>query len=619
MAHPLRIVIVGHVDHGKSTLIGRLLLDTGSLPDGKLAQLDAIARRRGAPMELANVMDALQAERDQNVTIDTAQIWFRTPAREYVLIDAPGHKEFLKNMVTGAAQADAACLIIDAAEGMQEQSRRHAVLLQFLGVYQVVVLVNKMDLVDYDEARFLAIARECDAFVRSAGLPAPAIVPVSARHGDNVAARSARMPWWEGPTAVELLDTLAAAAPPEHLPLRFPIQDVYKFDDRRIAAGRVESGTLHVGDALVFCPGNKFATIKTIERWKEEPRSSATAGESIGVTLEKPIFLERGSVGVPEEAFPYELTRFEARLLWLGIEPLRFGQRYPLKLTTQAVECEVELVHRIVDASTLEPVRRADPSVALEKNDVAEVALRVTRPLVFDTYSENPALGRFVVMDGGEVAGGGVVLEGNYPKRTAGTVHRAANVFWTPGKVTAAQRAVRIGHAGSIVWLTGLSGSGKSTIAAELERELFARGCHVYVLDGDHLRHGLCADLGFSEEDRVENIRRAGEVAVLLADAGLIVIAAFISPYRAGRNAVRLAAPGGRFLEVFLNAPLAVCEARDAKGLYARARTGEIAGFTGISSPYEPPEQPEIELKTDRETVEQCVAAIVAALQRGAR
>ena len=328
-AEQLKIVIVGHVDHGKSTLVGRLLHDTGSLPEGKLEQLQQIAERRGVPFEWANLMDALQAERDQNITIDTAQIWFHTPKRHYVIIDAPGHKEFLKNMVTGAAQAEAALLLIDAHEGVQENSRRHGYLLDLLGIRQVAVLVNKMDLVSYSQERFDAIEAEYRAWLKQIGLEPSRFIPISARQGDNIAAPSPNMPWWKGPTVVETLDEFKAARPLGDQPLRFPIQDVYRFDHRRILAGRVESGRIKVGDRLVFAPSNKTSTVKTIERWNAPARDFAEAGESIGITLTDQIFVERGAVAALENAPPYELTCFKARVFWLGKQPFMPGRQIP--------------------------------------------------------------------------------------------------------------------------------------------------------------------------------------------------------------------------------------------------------------------------------------------------
>jgi bifunctional enzyme CysN/CysC len=609
----LKIVIVGHVDHGKSTFVGRLLHDTGSLPEGKFEQLQAVAARRGVPFEWANLMDALQAERDQNITIDTAQIWFRTQKRQYVIIDAPGHKEFLKNMITGAANAEAALLLIDAHEGVQEQSRRHGYLLNLLGIRQIAVLVNKMDLEDYAEARFRQIEGEFRSFLETVGVKPEFFIPMAAKQGDNIASRSVKMPWWKGQTVLEALDEFRLAESPTRQPLRLPIQDIYRFDARRILAGRIESGTLKVGDRLLFTPGNKISVVKTIERWNAPPARQAEAGESIGITLTEQVFVQRGEVAALETDAPYELSRFKARVFWLGRAPFIMGKAYKLKLATQEVECAIDSVERVIDSSTLGTISRAEAFVG--RNEVAELTLRTKRPVAFDVHAEIIATGRFVIVDGFEVAGGGIVAADNYPKRTSDSLQKSHNIYWSRGKVTAGQRAARNGHSGRVVWLTGLSASGKSTIATELERELFRLGQYVYVLDGDNMRHGLCSDLGFSPQDRKENIRRIGETAKLFAEAGIICVTAFISPYRSDRDLVRRITDPGMFVEVYVNAPLEVCESRDPKGLYARARAHQIKEFTGISAPYEPPERPEIELPTDQLTVAESVARIIEYLQ----
>jgi len=627
--HPseqLKIVIVGHVDHGKSTFVGRLFHDTGSLPEGKLEQLRQVAERRGVPFEWANLMDALQSERDQNITIDTAQIWFHTARRQYVIIDAPGHKEFLKNMITGAANAEAALLVIDAHEGVQENSRRHGYLLNLLGIRQIAVLVNKMDLAGYAQDRFQTVETEYRAWLKTVGVTPLVFLPIAAKHGDNIAGRSPQMPWWTGPTVLEALDQFEVAHLPGDQPLRFPIQDVYRFDERRILAGRVESGTLRVGDRLVFAPTNKTSTVKTIERWKVPSRDHASAGESVGITLTEQIFVERGAVAALETAPPYELTRFKARVFWLGRQPFRKKKTYRLKLTTQELDCEIESLDRVIDASTLETVwspqgpARPLPAAStapegvpapadgfIGRHEVGELTLRTKRPVAFDVHAELVPTGRFVIVDGFDVAGGGIVAADAYPRRSAGPTTRSEHLYWSQGKVTHEHRARRNGHPGCVVWLTGLSGSGKSTIATELERELFSLGRHAYVLDGDNIRHGLGSDLSFSPQDRRENIRRVGEVAKLFADAGLICITAFISPYRADRDLVRGMLGQGRFIEVYVHAPVEVCEQRDVKGLYARARAGELQEFTGISAPYEPPLGPELELRTDQLPVSVCV------------
>ncbi len=611
----LKIVIVGHVDHGKSTFVGRLFYDTGSLPEGKLEQLQKIAERRGVPFEWANLMDALQSERDQNITIDTAQIWFQTQKRQYVIIDAPGHKEFLKNMITGAANAEAALLLIDANEGIQEQSRRHGYLLNLLGIRQIAVLVNKMDLQGYSQERFDQIERDYRVFLHSIGVQPKVFIPMAAKHGDNIASLSKNMPWWQGPTVLAALDEFKVTDLPDHQPLRFPIQDVYRFDERRILAGRVEAGSIKVGDRLLFSPSNKVSTVKSIERWNAPARDFASAGESIGITLTEQIFVERGSVAALETAPPYELNRFNARLFWLGRAPFTKGRTYKLKLGTQEADCEIDAIEKIIDASTLETINRDGDQTFVGRHEVAELTLRTKRPIAFDTHSEIVPTGRFVIVDGFEVAGGGIVADGTYPKRTADSLHKSGNIYWSHGKVTADQRAARNGHSGCVVWLTGLSGSGKSTIANDLERELFNLDKHAFVLDGDKIRHGLCSDLGFSPKDRKENIRRVGEVARLFAEAGIICITAFISPYRSDRELVRKMFEPGQFVEVYVNAPIEVCEQRDPKGLYAKARANQIKEFTGISAPYEAPEKPELELQTDKLSAAESVARVLDYLQ----
>jgi bifunctional enzyme CysN/CysC len=607
----LKIVIVGHVDHGKSTLVGRLFYDTGSLPEGKYEKIKAACDHRGMPFEWAFLMDGLQAERDQNITIDTAQIWFRTKKRQYVIIDAPGHKEFLKNMVTGAASAEAALLLIDASEGVQEQSRRHGFLLSLLGIKQIAVLVNKMDLKGYSDKAFKSIEDEYRAFLKQFGVEPKLFIPIAAAKGDNVATKSTNMPWYNGPTVLEALDRFQVAEPPHNLPLRFPIQDVYRFDARRILAGRVESGTLRVGDKILFSPRNKTSTVKSIEGWPNGSRDVAHAGESIGITLTEQIFVERGQMGSTEEDAPIEADVFKAKFFWLGKQNLEVGRKIKLKLTTEEVECQIQSIEKLIDASTLAEIDATSrPYVA--RNDVAEVTIRTKTPLAFDNADRIVNTGRFVFIDRYQVCGGGVISKGEYPdRRQVLSGVKSQNIFWSAGKITREARERRNHHKGAIIWLTGLSGAGKSTVASELERELFTKGLHTYILDGDNIRHGLSANLGFSPEDRTENIRRVAEVARLLVDAGVLVITAFISPYRDDRRLARSLVNDGEFIEVFVNAPLEVCEQRDPKGLYKKARAGEIASFTGISAPYEPPDKPEIVVHTDAQTPPECVAQII--------
>jgi bifunctional enzyme CysN/CysC len=609
---PLKVVFVGHVDHGKSTLIGRILHDTNSLPDGKIDQIRKACAEEGMEFEFAFLLDAFLEEQEQNITIDTTQIPFRTARRRYAIIDAPGHKEFLKNMITGASNADAAILVIAASEGVREQSRRHAYLLSLLGIRQIVVVVNKMDLIDYSEEQFREIKSEYLKFLSGLQLEPRYFIPASARTGSNVAARTDDMKWYHGPTVVAALDETEAIPPQTELPLRFCVQDVYRFDDRRIVAGRVETGKLHAGDELVFSPANKASVVQTIERWNAPQNGApAVAGDSIGITLSEQIFVERGYVASHPSETPVETNRFHADLFWISREPLRIGQVYNIRLATQDVKCQVVSIEEVMDSSTLEV--KTGTYDRIERNDVGRLTIQTRAPLVLDNHDRIANLGRFVLLRDGEIAAGGTVFGGTYTDRT---VTKSKNIFWTEGKISSRERATQLGHRGAVVWFTGLSGAGKSTIAQALERELFSRGMHTYVLDGDNIRHGLNSNLGFSPEDRVENIRRVSEVAKLMADAGAVAVTAFISPYRMDRRRAREIALEGNaeFIEVFIDAPLEVCEARDPKHLYKKARAGEIKEFTGIDAPYEPPEDPEIIVHTDRQTVEEALATILEKL-----
>jgi bifunctional enzyme CysN/CysC len=608
---PLKIVFVGHVDHGKSTLIGRILHDTGSLPEGKIEEIKKACAAEGMEFEFAFLLDALLEEQKQNVTIDTTEIPFRTARRRYAIIDAPGHKEFLKNMITGASRADAAILVIGADEGVREQSRRHAYLLSMLGIRQVIVVVNKMDLVDYSEKRFREIEQDYRKFLQELGLNARTFIPASATQGENVARASMKMKWYCAATVLEALDLLEPEKRDVDLPMRFCVQDVYRFDGRRIIAGRLETGTLRVGDQLVFSPANKSSVVATIERWNAPADGPAVAGDSIGITLAEQIFVERGYVASHQNETPVETNRFHADLFWIVGEPLRVGHFYDLRLATQQVKCQIVSLEQVMDSSTLKTT--SDGREQLERNEVGRVTIQTRAPLVMDNHERIPNLGRFVIIDDGQICGGGTVFGGVYTDRS---VAKSKNIFWTEEKITARERAVRTGHRGAVVWLTGLSGAGKSTIAQSLERDLFHRGMHTYVLDGDNIRHGLNSNLGFSPDDRFENIRRVSEVAKLMSDAGTVVITAFISPYRMDRRRAREIALEGNaeFIEVFVDAPLEVCEARDPKNLYKKARAGEIREFTGIDAPYEAPEDPEIIAHTDRQSVDESVATVLEQL-----
>ena len=599
----LKIVIVGHVDHGKSTLIGRLFHDTNSLPEGKVEQIRKASEAEGMDFEFAFLLDALLEEQEQNITIDTTQLPFRTDLREYVIIDAPGHKEFLKNMITGASSADAAILLIDAHEGVQEQSKRHAYLLSLLGIKQVVVAVNKMDLVGFKQDVFESVRAEYTVFLEKLGVTPQHFLPISAKHGHNIIKASPEMPWFKGPAILEALDQFATPVTPEGLPLRLVLQDVYRFDERRILAGRIESGRLAVGEELTFWPDRKRSRVKAIENWgSDDSKTSASVGESVAITLEEQIFVERGQIASHAGVGPAEGREIHASLFWLSNDPLPVNVPFTLKLGTQSVEARVVEFQRVLDSSTLEPITGTRRE--LLKNEVADVRIRARKPLAFDRIDRISDTGRFVIVWGKRIGGGGIVREADYDSGRPGVA--SDNITWTTSPVTREDRMELLGHRGAVLWLTGLSGSGKSTLATALDHQLHRRGMASFILDGDNLRHGLCSNLKFSPEDRSENIRRAGETAKLMAEAGLVVICSLISPYKADRDRVREIChrDGIPFAEVFINAPLQVCEARDPRGLYKKARSGEISDFTGISSPYEPPTAPELEIRTGETSME---------------
>jgi bifunctional enzyme CysN/CysC len=610
-APSLKIVIVGHVDHGKSTLVGRLLADTNSLPEGKLESVKKACQAEGMDFEYAFVLDALLEEQQQNITLDTTQVPFRTAWRNYVIIDAPGHKEFLKNMISGAARADAAVLVLDASEGMQEQSRRHGYMLEMLGVKQLVVAINKMDLVDFSEKKFNEVCSATSAFLEAAGLTPSQFVPISARHGENICEPDKKMKWHKGPTLLAALDNFTLPPSPRDLPLRLVVQDVYRFDNRRIIAGRVESGRFSIGDEIVFWPDRKRGRIKSIETWpKQSSSTQAEAGTSVAVTLTEPIFVERGQIGAHPVSGPIEGREFKARIFWLSEEPLRTGQAYRLKLATQSVEAKILGVSRVVNSSTLETTPAATQKVA--RYEVAEVRLRMRSPIAFDNSDRVTATSRFVLLRDDRIAGGGTIHGESYPSVLSDEV-KSENISWTLNEISREERTFHFGHRGMVIWLTGLPGAGKSTLAVALETSLVHKGIAAFVLDGDNLRHGLCADLGFTAEDRRENNRRAAEAARLLAEAGLVVIVALISPFASERQKAKETchAAGIPFAEVYVNAPLSVCESRDPKKLYRRARAGEIKGFTGIDSPYEAPTKPDLELHSDVSSPQECLEALL--------
>lgn len=612
----LNVVIVGHVDHGKSSLIGRLLNDTDSLPHGKRAELEAICEKRGVPFEWSFLLDAFQAERDQAVTIDTTQIYFSTAARNYVIIDAPGHREFLKNMISGAAQADAAVLVVDASEGVREQTKRHAYMLHLLGMKQVCVVVNKMDKMKYDAEVFTDVSKQTQNYLESLGLHAAHIIPISAREGDMMVTRGDNMTWYKGKTFTEALDAFEVASPPIAGALRFPVQDVYRHDEERILVGRIETGILRKGDTIFFSPTNENATILSIENWPDKnSKVQASAGESIGITLDDRIFVERGHVGSHEKNLPMLSNVFRANIFWLATAPLKIGNTYKIRYGTTEASVTVQSIDMLIDTGDLE---KQENAAEVGRNAVAEVTFRARDMLPIDAHSDNAKMGRLVIYEGYDVAGGGLINMEGYADQRQSAAPKSKNIYKVSHSVTPEMRAERAGHYGGIFWFTGLSGSGKSTLAVAVEHEIFARNMHVYVLDGDNVRYGLNSDLGFSPEDRTENIRRVGEVAALQAMAGTITLSAFISPYQADRERARAAAPQ-MFHEIYVKADLATCENRDPKGLYKKARKGEIKEFTGIDSPYEPPTNPDLVVDTQGNNIETCVKQIVDYIEQAVR
>ncbi len=602
----LRVVAVGHVDHGKSTMIGRLLHDTGNLPDGKVEELTAASVRRGDTFEWSFALDAMQSERDQAVTIDTTRIWLRTPARDVVLIDAPGHEEFLRNMVTGASDADAALLLVDAHDGLGEQTRRHVRVLELIGVTQAVVAINKMDRVGYDRARYDAIRLELEQLLEHAGVRPLAFVPTCARDGENLVTIAPAMPWYDGPTVLAAILAGPPASAARGDGFRLAVQGVVRRDLRRIVVGRVENGTVAVGDRLAAMPGGRIARVAAIASFPETHKTEASAGESIGLEFEGRSFIDRGDVLADVQSPPALTDRFRARLLWLGRAPLRAGDGLRMRYGTRAVAVTVAALERVLDIGSLD---RGGGSEA-RTNDIADVSFACAETLPIDPVSAHPGLARFVLLDGVDIVAGGTILEALAPERAA-----RSNVVPVAHLLSAGDRRRRGGHRGVVVWLTGLPASGKSTIAMELERRLVECGASAYVLDGDNVRAGLCSDLGFSREDRIENVRRVGAVAALFADAGTIAIAAFISPYRAGRHAAR-EATGDDFHEIYIKADAVACEARDPKGHYRKARAGELPDFTGITGDYEVPLDPELTLDTTVLSIEASVETLFSYVLR---
>ena len=608
-AKPLiRVITCGSVDDGKSTLIGRLLFETHQVFDDQLAALTADSARigsQGANLDFALLVDGLSAEREQGITIDVAYRFVSTPRAKLIIADCPGHEQYTRNMVTGASTADAAIVLVDARKGILTQTRRHSFLVGLLGIRNVVLAVNKMDLIGYDQAIFDAICDEYHAFAASIGIATITCVPISGLIGDNISTISpANTPWYAGKTLLACLETIEIDTDATaNRPFRMPVQWVNRPDqDFRGFAGLVASGQIGPGDAVRVLPSGRTTTISRIVTATGD-LAAAQAGQSITLTLADDVDCARGDVIVAAQDPPQVADQFEATLVWMDETPLLPGRSYLLTLATQTVAVTVQPPKYTINVNTLEQMA----AKSLELNAIGVAAITTARPIVFEPYATSRSLGGFILID-----------RASHATVAAGMIHfalrRSQNLHLQASAVTRTDHAAQKIQRAKVVWLTGLSGAGKSTIADLVEQRLFAAGRHSFLLDGDNLRHRLNKDLGFSDADRIENIRRVGEVARLMTDAGLIVITAFISPFRAERRMVREMMAPGEFWEVHIDTPLADAEARDVKGLYKKARAGQLANFTGIDSPYEPPETCEIRIDTTLITAEAAADLIVARL-----
>jgi bifunctional enzyme CysN/CysC len=606
----LRFITCGSVDDGKSTLIGRLLHDTRQVFDDQLSAVANDSRRWGTTGEvpdLALLVDGLQAEREQGITIDVAYRYFSTPRRKFIVADCPGHEQYTRNMATGASTAEAAVVLVDAEKGIRVQTRRHAHIVALLGVSNIILAVNKMDRIGYDKAKYEAIAGEFAGYAHKLGVSNVEVIPVSALAGVNVVARGAKeTPWYSGRTLLEALEGIEVARDGGLKELRFPIQLVSRPDANfRGFAGTIASGEIAVGDTVLALPSRKTSKVREITT-ADGPLKIAGAEQAVTVVLEDEIDLSRGDVLVHPDHRPTLARTFDAHLIWMGEAPLLPGKRYEFKIGARYVKGLVDSIQHRIDVNDLS-TREAE---ALDLNGLARVRIALEEPVAIDDYKVSRATGSFIIIDllhFGTVGAGMVIAPHAQAKTT--------DVVWQPAKVKAKIRANQKNQRPAVVWFTGLSGSGKSTLANALEQALVQRGHHSYLLDGDNVRHGLNRDLGFSDADRNENIRRIGEVSALMVDAGLIVITAFISPFRADRNLIRDRIGDPQFIEVYLSTSLEECERRDPKGLYVKAREGKIREFTGIDSPYEPPIAPQLSIDTSKYAVGAAVDQIVRYLE----
>ncbi|MBW8295509.1 sulfate adenylyltransferase subunit CysN [Sphingopyxis sp.] len=600
----LRFITCGSVDDGKSTLIGRLLYDSKMIFEDQLAALEADSKRvgtQGQAIDFALLVDGLAAEREQGITIDVAYRFFTTEKRKFIVADTPGHEQYTRNMVTGASTADLAVILIDARKGVLTQTRRHSFLAHLIGIKHIVLAVNKMDLVAYDKTVFERILLSYRAFASEIGITNFTAIPISGFKGDNITALSDNMPWFKGPALIEHLENVEiAAAADEAKSFRLPVQWVNRPNlDFRGFSGQIASGSVRPGDAVRVLPSGKTTTIERIVTL-DGGLDEAVAGQSVTLTLSEEIDCSRGDVIAAADAPPEAADQFEATLVWMADEAMIAGRAYWLKLATQTVSATIQQPKYEINVNTLDHLA----AKTLELNGIGVVELSTDKPIVFEAYADNRTLGGFILIDkltNATVAAGMLHF----------SLRRAQNVHWQASDVDRDMRANLKNQRPALLWFTGLSGSGKSTIANLVEKKLYRMNRHSFLLDGDNVRHGLNRDLGFTEADRIENIRRVGEVAKLMTDAGLIVITAFISPFRVERDMVRSMLPEGEFIEIFIDTPLAEAERRDVKGLYKKARAGQLKNFTGIDSPYEAPETPEIRIDTTVMSPEEAADLII--------
>lgn len=606
----LRFITCGSVDDGKSTLIGRLLYESKMIFEDQLTALEQDSKKvgtQGENIDFALLVDGLAAEREQGITIDVAYRFFATEHRKFIVADTPGHEQYTRNMATGASTADLAVLLIDARQGVLTQTKRHAFIATQLGVRHIVLAVNKMDLVDYSEKVFNEIVDDFKTFADQLDIPNLHAIPVSALAGDNVVDGSRFMPWYEGPSLLGYLEGVDVEAEETSLPFRMPVQWVNRPDlDFRGYAGRIAGGIVRPGDDVRVLPSGKQSKIARIVTMDSD-LDEGVSGQSVTLTLTDEIDISRGDVIATSETPPEISDQFDTTIIWLSEEPMLPGRSYRMKTSSRLVSATVNAPKHKTDVNTLQKL----PAKTLQLNEIGNCTLAVDRPIAFDSYNENRQTGSFILIDRmtNNTVGMGMI---NFPLR------RAANIHWQNLDINKASNAEQKGQSPAVLWFTGLSGSGKSTIANEVQRRLFASGRHSFILDGDNVRHGLNRDLGFTDADRVENIRRVAEVSKLMVDAGLITLVSFISPFRAERDLARNLMEEGEFIEIFVNTPLSVAETRDPKGLYKKARAGNLKNFTGIDSPYEAPENPEVEINTDDMSVEDAAERVINGLiERG--